>query len=158
LFLERIESLLEELRGRDHQGLRSGLFRLQREITDIAYRVRKLEAEVKDGGRTCASNSASLNNKLDSARANLSARVEWLNECVATLMTDQEGHKAALESLRGKIQSMVDTCELDRRLKALEEELARAVSLLELPPSDLMSVAFRKRSRKCQLRSERPMS
>ena len=147
MVLERIGCLLQEIRGRDHQRLRSRLFRLGREIADIAYRVRRLEAEVKDAGSSCASNSISLS-KLGSARANLSARVDWLNECVATLMANQERHNAVLESLQRKTQSMVETSELDRRVKPLEEELEKVVSLLEMPPADLFSAAFRKRPKK----------
>jgi chromosome segregation ATPase len=146
LIVERINRLIQEIRGRDSQRVRWKLLKFDRDVANIAHYVRRLEADVKDVGRSCASNSSSLS-KLDSALGNLSARVDWLNECAATLIANQEGHRAVLESLQ-KAQSMVDTSELARRVESLEEGLAEVVSLLELPPSDLLSIAFRKRPRK----------
>ena len=97
--------------------------------------------------RSCASSSSDVK-KLDSAFDDLSARVTSLSHSVAAVMADQAEHGAVLESLQRRTQSMMDTSQLDRRVKALEEGLAEVVSLLELPPSDLLSAAFRKRPRK----------
>lgn len=147
MIVERISRLIQEIRGRDPQRIRSRLLRFDRDIATVAYHVRKLEGSVKDVARSCASSSSDVK-KLDSAFDDLSARVTSLSHSIAAVMADQAEHGAVLESLQRRTQSMMDTSQLDRRVKALEEGLAEVVSLLELPPGDLLSVAFRKRPRK----------
>lgn len=147
VIVETISGFIQKIRERDPQRVRSSLLKLQRDITTIAYHLRGLEGSVKDVARGCASNSSDVK-KLDLTLKDLSDRVTSLNHSIAAVMADQAEHGAVLASLQKKTQSTLDVSKLDSRVKSLEEELAKAVSLLELPPSDLISVAFRKRSRK----------
>jgi chaperonin cofactor prefoldin len=129
-----------EIRGRDPRRVRSRILKIDRDIADIAYRMRELECAVKDM-RVASQRHSDVLNRLGSTFENLQNRVQGLSE-------NQDKQKVLLESLTARMQSMIDPTELHRKVMALEEICAEVVSLLEQPPTRLLSRGFRKVARK----------
>lgn len=136
-----------EIRDRDPRRVRSRLLKMHRDVADIAYRIRELEHAVKDVGRASQSHSDALN-KLSSGFDNLHARARMLEDRVQGLSENQDKQEALLESLTARTQSMIDPTQLDRRVQALEKVCTEVVSLLEQPPTRLLSRGFRKAARR----------
>ena len=135
-----------EIRDRDPRRVRSRVLKMDRNIANIAYRMRELEGAVKDMGQASQRHSDVLN-RLSSAFDNLQAGAHMLEDRVQGLSENQDKQKVLLESLTARTQSMTDPTELHLRVQALEKVCAEVVSLLEQPPARLLSRGFRKAAR-----------